>query len=35
MDRKDILNQFTVNNLPLPDLVLPNETVNDDHDLPF
>jgi hypothetical protein len=35
MDREDILNQYIVNSLPLPNSTLPIETFNDIDDLPF
>ena len=35
MEKEDIINQFIVNNLPLPTSVLPNETLIEDNDLPF
>lgn len=35
MEKDDIINQFIVNNLPLPISVLPTESSGEDDDLPF
>jgi hypothetical protein len=35
MEKDDIINQFIVNNLPLPNSILPNQSSDENYDLPF